>query len=86
MHGCRPLIFAGLVAVSATNRLTSIRPLTTPSENGSGSRVSSPGMPFGIFVNGIEGSTPVIGWVSSQMCSERNRETRANCCRLWVSV
>ncbi len=39
---------AGLVAVSRTKWLTSMRPLATPSLNSTGSRAARPGTPFGM--------------------------------------
>jgi hypothetical protein len=47
-----PYNFAGFSDVNSTKRLTSrhLR-LNTPSEYKSGSRVSTPGSPFGVFVN-----------------------------------
>jgi hypothetical protein len=43
-----PKIFAGAVDVISTKRLIEIRPATTPSQSRC-KRVSTPGMPFGIF-------------------------------------
>ena len=50
--GYSPNSFAGLLATSRTNVLTSIRPCATPSLNMIGSREPSPGTPFGIIGNG----------------------------------
>src|SRR3546814_18146059 len=47
-----PKSWAALAAVSATKVCRSIRPFDTPSEKTIGSRVSTPGTPFGILVNG----------------------------------
>src|SRR3546814_10230836 len=47
-----PKSLAALAAVSATKVCRSIRPFDTPSEKTMGSRVSTPGTPFGILVYG----------------------------------
>src|SRR6516162_7289412 len=47
LRGCSPYILAWFVALTATKWLSVIRPFTTPSENKIGSRVSTPGTPFG---------------------------------------
>ena len=52
---------AGLVAVISTNRCGDSLPVVTPPVKTSGSRVSTPGSPFGMRV---KESRPIVFWFS----------------------
>ena len=73
----KPVGLAWLVEVSATKRLRSMRPFTTPSENRIGSRAAIPGDPFGTqwkLVRALGVSLPWSSYRNGQWSDENTEK------------